>query len=176
MIQILVSAHIEGDLAYFPRLHTALQALHKGFDGQSYLVDTGAACASQAWICEATEHRAPYIILDAMGYDLAFADDLSGENLQKLAQQTSLQILSAGQKGALAGFGIEQGEPALKADALYLPQPERYTIFQMTLEGQSLRSMTFLPFPETTLPDPTIAGTVDFVVSEARYYQRKSGD
>jgi hypothetical protein len=51
--------------------------------------------------------------------------------------------------------------------------PTRGLILHMTLDAQTITQQTVLRLTDAHLPDPTIAGAVEFIVSEARYYQKK---
>jgi hypothetical protein len=67
-ITLIYTAALEGRIALLPTLFTRIkQERHP--DQISLLVDLGRSCATDTWICEATEGRGMLVAMDAMGYD-----------------------------------------------------------------------------------------------------------
>lgn len=183
-VEVLITANTAGDLAYLPRLYTALRELKTNCTGKVLLVDTGRAWSAQEWVCQATENRAPYLVMDAMGYDFIFADGLTPEAQERLRGQV-LAVLAAAEaayrfenRGLLLVSDPALSEPQLEGDRLRLPLPPKTVIGEVSLDlgidsAWTITAVAWHHVPAATLPDPTIAGTVDFVISEARYYQKK---
>lgn len=176
LLHLLVTANSAGDLDYFPRLYRALRDLRGRLGGAVWLIDTGGAWSADEWLCVATENRAAYLILDAMGYTLAFADGLTVANFEKLSGQVLMQLQPADQiaqmthaeKVLYLGLGGE-------TELLNLPQPPKGRIQQLDIDPLSgaLIGQTAHDMPLETLPDATIAATLEFISSEARYYQKQ---
>lgn len=183
MLQVLVTAHGGGEFRYFPRLQTALAQLRAQLEGQIILIDAGWAWSAESWVCQVTENRAPYLILDAMAYTAAFADGLNVENFGILRHQVAVKLTDDFQ-GFHLTIQAEQlliqrhlgAEAVLTGNMLKLPIPPQFTIYQVSLALQpwAIQAQIAHTFPPTTLPNSTLAGMVEFVVGEARYYQQQS--
>lgn len=184
-ISILLTAQHRGDLRYLPRLASRLKALRQG--ASSLLIDSGGAWSAEDALCQITENRAPYLAMDAMGYNLIFADGLSPQNRERLLamMQARLQpqhesatlILPEGQALQVrADAALSQ--PHFDGDMLHLHQPPTGTIQPITLDLESgqLSLDDLISVGMKPLPDPTISAVVEFIASEARYYQKKKGD
>jgi hypothetical protein len=70
-VTLLYTANLRGDLAYLPRLATVIQRERRTAEGPTLLLDLGDTCSPDSWVCRATQGRAPFLVLDAMGYDAA---------------------------------------------------------------------------------------------------------
>jgi hypothetical protein len=183
LAEILVTANSQGDTAYFPRLYTAIRELKGLLGGKAWLVDSGGAWSEDNRLCQITENRAPYLILDAMGYDLVFADGLSPANLERLQSQMLSKIVPEDYPARLF---IQDREflvmpdrnlsaASIQGNYLKLPLPPQKTIYRLRLDVTNaviLETMLY-PVQDDRLPDATITGAVEFVESEARYYQKK---
>jgi hypothetical protein len=175
--RFIITANSGGDMAYFPRLHTALRNLRSEIP--TLLIDTGRAWNDQIWLCQATENRAPYLVLDAIGYQAAFADGLDSSAREKLQPQLQTQLIE-GETGQVAEFQIRRDAnvqtPAFSVDVLVLPLPPHGTILSFLATESGLQEITFREVNSTVLPDSTIAGIVEFIEGEAAYYQKKKSD
>jgi hypothetical protein len=182
-IDVLVTANIQGNLDSLPRLYTALRRIKDSAPGTVLLMDVGRAWSANSWICQMTENRAPYIALDAMGYDAAFVDGLSPTEFDKVNAQVQTQLVVSGVQFnfVLDAVGLSfvpdesASEATMQSARVRLPMPSQGTIHHLRLDviGQTIAQQHTIPIDATILPDPTIAGAVDFIVSEARYYQKK---
>lgn len=182
-LDVFVTANIQGELDMLPRLYTALRGMKESAPGKVLLMDTGRAWAADSWVCKATENRAPYIALDAMGFDAAFADGLSPTAFDKASAQVQMQLIVPGAQFyfALDAVGLNfmpdesASQASMQSSQVRLPMPSQGTIHHLSLDvsGQTIAQQKTIPIPDAILPDPTIAGAVDFIVSEARYYQKK---
>ena len=167
-------------------------------DRRVLLVDVGGSCAADVWHCAATGGRSTLFVLDAMGYDAAgVTGQLDAEAREKLAATAQLALVDGEhpfQKDGLLVTTDAPGNPApgpgelafvlspqatatLKGRALY---PARLQARQVGVAHVSfstgaprLSGHDIFDMPPTMRPDPTIAGAVDFVLGEARYYQQK---
>lgn len=172
-MRLLVTANLAGDLRFLPRCYSAIKTLKP-----TVLVDTGRACAEDQWVCAATENRAPYVVMDAMGYHLAFADDLSSESHAKLQATIQTQVVPADRIATLSdGLRVQVTDDETptfsESGILHLPRPPKTHLLVIDLNAVTIiqTSVTIV----TAAPEATIAATVEFVESEARYYQNKRG-
>ena len=70
-VTLLYTANLQGELTLLPRLFTLIQQERRAATGPTLLLDLGDSCALSAWVCQATHGRAPFLVLDSMGYDAA---------------------------------------------------------------------------------------------------------
>lgn len=184
MVHVFVTAHSHCDLAYLPRLYTYLKHLKKTLDGPIVVIDSGVAWSNGEWLSVVTEHRAPYILLDAMGYTAAFCEGLSPDNIEKLHPQLQLQLLAPSQATVISlstGETItvaqhpQNNQIEAQGQTLYIPLTPHRTIgyAHIALAPLTVLETQLYQVPATTLPDSTIAGTIEFVQDEARYYQKQ---
>ena len=187
-LTLLYSAHLRGDLALLPRLYTFLHQLGP----VDLLLDLGDACEESVWHCAATGGRSTLHVLDAMGYHAANVSAyLSAEGRAKLqAQPLGIALLASGESWQRDSLFIstDDSPPDTPHDLHIVLQPAAATRLEnqtlhlaavpggsvglVRLDTQTIVEQAVLPLPATTLPDPTIAATVDFVLGEARYYQQ----
>lgn len=70
-ITLLYTANLRGALHLLPQFFTLIQETRRAAAGPVFLLDLGDTCALDAWVCQATQGRAPFLVLDSMGYDAA---------------------------------------------------------------------------------------------------------
>ncbi len=160
---------------------------------RTLLVDVGGSCASEMWHCQVTGGRSTMIVLDAMGYDAINAGGLlaagSREKLEGIVQaalideahsveRDGLILTSTPQPGASGLQLVMQPQPdaILEGTALYPAALDAGQVGVLHVTGVSsprLSAHHVFDMPRNMRPDATIAGTVDFVLSEARYFQKK---
>jgi len=196
-LRIIYTQNIRGDLDLLPRMFTFLQILKRDLPPaeKSFLVDLGNTCEYDVWHCDVTAGRSTLLVLDAMGYDVVNAeDDLTPESRAKLREHAMLNLVDADTpyqedniRFGLFGGGtaVEQEDiinvNLLPADEVALLDNVLRLISVNTSMGQvavvQLRESTVQfnlhTMPPKTRIDPTIAGAVDFVISEARYAARR---
>lgn len=160
---------------------------------RTLLVDVGNCCAGNVWHCNITGGRSMVIALDAMGYDAVMTAGMlfptSREQLEATVQQ---RLVYAGHPvergGVIFAFaplrdvsGLQlvmqpRAEAALEGTLLYPAalRAGQVGILHLTPSGGlRLSAHHVFDLPPNTRPDPTIAGAVDFVLGEARHYQKK---
>lgn len=198
-MNFIYSSHLHGNLELMPRLFTYLTGLQRGYAGRTLRLDAGFACDDSAWHCVQTGGRSALLVLDAMGYTAANTHDfLTNEGRQKLAANLmKMAALGAGDVWMQDGIAITTSNEAPPGDydlhvALYCGEKTyldgRTLHLAAVRAGQvgvvqlgssqgngrlSIHHHEVVTMPASTLPDPTIAATVDFVLSEARYYGRE---
>ncbi len=161
-------------------------------------LDLGNACSPDIWHCTATAGRSTLIALDAMGYHAAnVTDALTPEsrirlrdNLLGMAlvdidsdwQQDDLNFTSrrGGSVTLLPSSFTIKLTPAsstqLTSNTLHLADVQAGQIGMAQVSfltgAPTLNAHGIFDVPLDTAPDPTIAATVDFIRSEARFYSR----
>lgn len=198
-LTILYTANLRGDLDLLPRLFTWLRRLKQASGGRVLLLDAGNACADDAWHCTATGGRSTLLVLDAMGYQAANVTGfLTAAGRQKLADNVLALALvderQAWQQDDVLVVAADDGptQPCelcivlaigdatrLDGNTLHLASVQAGQV-GMVVIGQAddkgrlaLVRDEIIIMPVATLPDPTIAATVEFVLGEARYYARR---
>jgi hypothetical protein len=164
------------------------------------LLDLGDSCAPDAWHCAATGGRSMLIALDAMGYDAANVTGLlTAESRDKLREnilgmalvdenQTwangDIQVVGDARRGGgqslpyKANIDLNLSDKTrLEGRMLSLARVEGGQVGTAQVGGLDaqpvLLAHAIFDLPPNTAPDPTIAGTVDFILAEARRYTRK---
>ncbi len=161
-----------------------------------FLLDLGHACAPDVWHCTATDGRSTLIALDAMGYHAAnVADALTPESRIRLRDNLlgmalvdtntdwpQDDLLFTTRRGASQTFPplnislTSASATQIASNILYLRdvQAGQVGTAQVSFLTGSPRLIAHAIFdvPANTAPDPTIAATVDFIRSEARFYSR----
>ena len=201
-LTILYTANLRGEIEMLPRLYTFLRQLKQSAAEPVLLLDAGDACVADAWHCAVTGGRSMLLALDAMGYQAANAMGyLTDAGRAQLAENIlNISVLTAGDAWTQDGMAVTTGDPP--SDAVYtlhvaLASAAETRLDQRTLHLAAVNAgqvglvdigpvagngrLTILKtaihtLPSATLPDPTIAATVEFVLSEARYYQQRRGD
>lgn len=189
---------IRGDFDLLPRLFTFLQQLRtrlslsapveRGAGGEVLLLDLGDSCAPEVWHCAATQGRSTLIVLDAMGYHAARAD-LSAESRARLGDMLHLRVIDAAHPAEINGTRIVSDAVESAAALTIALTPHDTTTLEngllrltaipaahvgaVRVSEATIRDQALYALPADTPPTPTIAGMVDFVLSEARQYQRR---
>ncbi|MYD11280.1 MAG: hypothetical protein F4X02_14715 [Chloroflexi bacterium] len=194
------SAGIAGDLALLPRMFTFLQRLGAADSARALLLDLGGACSDAVWHCRATGGRSALIVLDGMGYHAAnVAGALDAANREKLAEQVTMALVDGERDWAYHVPPLRDpsivvalrprecaarlqialtpaAETRIDGNCLRLRGVEAGCIGEavVDLRGRpQLVSATTHTLPADTPPNPSIAGAVEFVEAEARFYQRQ---
>lgn len=196
-LSLLYTGHIRGDLWLLPRLHTFLRRLMQRADA-CLLLDTGGACSEQVWHCRATGGRSCLVALDGLGYHAANVEGaLDAAGREKLAGQVSVGLVDAAQawqppNGEIL-VALEPGKTAhrlqiclrpaertrLDGKALWLGEVQAGQVGEVRLElGDPPRIMRAQvhDMPRSTPPNPGIAGLVEFIESEARYFRHRDAE
>jgi|GEM_PF-4796365 len=186
-ITLFITAHSACDTDYLPRLYRIIQEAKSGLETPYFMIDTGQAWSADGWLSLATEHRAGYFIMDAMGYNAAFADGLGDDGWQRAQPHMQLKLIPPDATAILTyqqqyRFRVRRDvtlmEVIIDDGVLVLPMPPKGTLalVQITLDSMTIQQKSVMMVTELTLPHPTIVGAIEFVESEARYYQKKRGD
>lgn len=200
-LTLLYTANIAGDLVRLPRLYTFLQRLKTAAREPVLLLDLGGSCADDVSHCRETGGRSTLIVLDGMGYDAAnVAGALDRENCGKLAEQVTLALVDEGsdwlyQTAPVSFPAIRftlcpQDEAAhlqavmrpaestrIEGNALFLQAVSAGQVGEAVVELQGAPHLILAhvhEMPPNTPPNPSIAGTVEFVEAEARYVAKQA--
>ena len=199
-LRLLYTSNLRGDIALLPRLYTFLQRLKTGDSRDTLLLDLGNACNDLVWHCQQTGGRSMLIVLDGMGYHAANIDGaLDALNRERLAKQVTLALVDRTNDWRLrlqakddryitATVNPNEDAPSLQVclapaedchvdgNVLYLRELQNGQVGSVIFDiGKSPRILaaTIRDLPPDTPPNPSIAGAVEFVESEARLFQKK---
>jgi hypothetical protein len=197
---VLFSAHLRADFDLLPRVSSTIQQIRATVPqarSPILLLDLGNAWAADSWACQVTGNRAPYLILDAMGYTAAHADGLDGSGIVGLQEVVQVRLLddhrayrwqrrnltlNIGPTGEAPCVTWPLGQPFPSNAALYVAEHGRLTLFpqagalgivEVEWPQMQVVQATTIPFDRAIRPDPSIAACVGFVEREARFYAEK---
>ena len=163
--------------------------------GRTLLLDLGDNCAPDVWHCQVSGGRSTLVVLDGMGYDAALVEDAAGK-AEKMGTGVRMALVDDQRPFTLEDALIMGGKPLesppnfLKIQ-LFPAKTTRFddnTLFLAELSGSqqvgaaqltriagnwALTRHEIHDLPRRALPDPTIAAAVEFVISEARYAQKR---
>ncbi len=171
--------------------------------GRTLLLDLGDSCAPEVWHCQVTGGRSTLVVLDGMGYDAAAVEDASqlkaqmGESVRlalvdadtpRMIEDMVISLFDNDEGGS--GLASQAARPYSLEIRLTPAEATRLDGDRLTLgdvaAGQvgaaqlirvgdrwSLARHELHDLPHRALPDPTIAASVEFVLSEARYAQKR---
>ncbi len=182
---------------------TVINQEKKAADGPVFLIDLGDTCSVEAWVCCVTEGRAPFLVLDAMGYDAAVIGGpelvpIPIPSLRKLTGSISLALVvwnrivkltkrgitvtvSAGQAeipDGHTGIRIDRRETVPTRDSDPWPVLEDVAKgdlarIDMAWPEWKVLAARKLSVTADTPVDPTIAAVVDLVEREAEHYMQQ---
>lgn len=166
-------------------------------EGAALLLDMGESSDLRVWHCAITGGRSALFALDAMGYDAANADHLHPQNRAKTQTGMRLALIGTGESVRLKGARVlvppdtsganparlnillmPAGETLLESGILSLAGVNTGQVGMAQIAfgagGAELAAAGVYTLSPDTPPDPTIAGTVDFILSEAHYLLKKA--
>ncbi|MEB2289106.1 MAG: hypothetical protein OZ934_13450 [Anaerolineae bacterium] len=196
-VTFLATAHLSGELGLLPRLFTLIHQERCSAQGPVVLLDLGDTCAVQSWVCRATLGRAPFLVLDSMGYDGAVIGGpeqapIPPSSLRLLAGQMIMPVIIWNRPRTLTKRGVTftvapgnpvaaPEPPALVIDRSteVLPAPGSsppvlgdvaqgcLLRVDVTWPAWTVREARLLALSGETPPDATIAAIVTLVEDEA---------
>jgi hypothetical protein len=199
-VTLLYTANLRGDLALLPRLFTLIQHERRASGGPVLLLDLGDTCSVESWVCRATQGRAPFLVLDGMGYDAVLIGGpervpIPPPSLRVLAANMVMAVVVWNRARSLTKRGITltiapgnapppDTSPAIRVDRSTHALPEAHDpVVTLGDVAHGHLARVDLAWPEWTVQsarllavspdvpaDPTIAALVEFVESEARDY------
>lgn len=200
-LTIFYTQHLRGQLALLPPLQTFLRRLRgeHATGHPTLLLDLGESCAPDVFPCALTGGRSSLIGLDAMGYHAANVDGvLADEDRAKLVEahlqmglvdsahphtaDDILCVIAPTQTDTdtrlvidvRAGDVTELANGVLRLAAVETAQVGMARVAWRDGAAQVVAQGIFT-LPDGTLPDPVIAGTIGFILDEARYTQKRRG-
>jgi 2',3'-cyclic-nucleotide 2'-phosphodiesterase (5'-nucleotidase family) len=204
-LTLLYTANLAGDIWLLPRLFTLIQRERRMADGPVVLLDLGDTCSMESWVCRVTYGRAPFIVLDGMGYDAVFIGGpeqvpIPPASLLRLLDTIVMPVIVWNSAWQLTKHGITF---ALVSGSAQAPDDERGVRVDRsrdTLPGEGdaapilgdvtkghlarvdlvwpdwiVQAARVIPLSDDVPPDPIITATVEFVESEARAYAQQQG-
>lgn len=195
-LTILYTGGLRGDLALLPRLYTQIKRLRGAESADRFLlIDIGDSCSADVWHCAVTGGRSMIVALDGMGYDIVYAE-LSAEARAKLGDNVRVDVIAQADAW-ISSASIDAAK--LTGDGLIVPALSAGQVGRVRLELPDVQSFTgrrknqpagdlppewfpklisneIFDLPPATPPDPTIAGVIEFILSEARYTQKKNAN
>ncbi|MCC6798474.1 MAG: hypothetical protein IT325_00025 [Anaerolineae bacterium] len=201
-VTVLVTANLRGAVETLPRLATLILRERRAATGLTLLLDLGDTCSAESWLCRVTQGRAPFLLLDAIGYDAAF---IGGEDIpvppdafRRLRDRVVMPLFlwhrtsELTRREQLFAFAAGRaapppGTPAFRItrDAALLATEEAGTIVLGDVPAGHLRRVDIcwpewtitdartIPLEATEPPEPTIAAVLDLVTEEAQFYAQQ---
>ncbi|GAB4551404.1 MAG: hypothetical protein OHK0023_18300 [Anaerolineae bacterium] len=68
-LRLIFTVALGGKIDLLPRLFAYVKQVRAAVNYPSLLVDLGAACLPNTWLCDATDGRGMLVAMDALGYD-----------------------------------------------------------------------------------------------------------
>ena len=199
-LTLLYTSNLGGDIHLLPRLYTFIQRLKPARRPGLLLFDLGHAGADEVWHCRLTQGRSMLIALDGMGYHAANAagalDPISRRKVEAQmtmalvddARDWHYQVPPVIDRSITATVGLTDSaarlqiclspadKTAVQGNVLYLGDVGGGQVGRVCLDLRSAPRITASgvhDMPADTLPNSSLAATVEFVESEARYLQKK---
>lgn len=208
-LSVFYTQNLAGKLELLPRMATFINKLRAHANTERVLLlDVGGTCAPDVPECAQSEGRAPLILLDAMTYQAAYVGTtLSPAAREKLRESyIGMALVDEATPFVQEGVAFAAEPPPAHPHRLHIssltasqfalvPAPDFFGVYTLQLQtlsagqvGQTTLALGDEPrlisaqvhaLPSNTPPAPTIAGTLEFVRDELRYYlkvrQRKGG-
>lgn len=165
--------------------------------GSVLRLDLGASCSPDVWHCAVSGGRSTLVVLDGMGYAAARVEDAAAKR-ERMGGGVQIALVDGDHPHAIEDVAItaeaSRGEFQTRPHNLEIvltPTDEtrldgsvlrlaavaggQIGAAQLTqvIGGWSLLTHEIHDLPRRILPDPTIAASVEFVISEARYAQQR---
>lgn len=184
---------------------TLINQAKQAASGVVFLFDVGDTCSTSSWVCHATQGRAPFLVMDAMGYDAAIIGGpeqvpIPITSLRKLTGHIGFTWIVWDRQGHLtkreitvtvaAGTASPLNTPAVqvkRADTRLPAGGDTLPLIGDVAQGDLLR--VDLAWPDGTVQatrcvsvggdtpaDPTISAIVDLIESEAKQHMQPRGD
>lgn len=200
-LNILFTANLQANFDAMPYLATTLRSARIQSSSEAprptLVLDLGQAWSPKNWLCQATENRAPYLILDAMGYTVVRADGLDVGGILGLRSSVQVTLLddSIAHKWRKDNIELNIGRPAQipairwalpdekpasdqkwydELEGALLLYPPTDFVGKLVVDYPSLAVIESEQLPiRANRPDPSILEMVKFVEQEARAYQAR---
>lgn len=204
-VTVFTTANLRGALDLLPRLATLILRERRAAQGVTLLLDLGDTCSPESWLCRATHGRAPFLLLDAIGYDAAFIGGemapISPDAFRRLRDRIVMPLFlwnrtseltrrdrtfafaagSATLAPGAAGFRINRSAPVLaaaEAGTILLGDvpTEHIARIEVRWPECTIADARMIPLDAAEPSDPTIAAVLDLVTQEARSLAQQQGE
>ncbi len=202
-LSLLYSANLRGDIALLPQLFTFMQRLKSGAGPGSLILDLGKACDSAAPHCRQTGGRSMLIALDGMGCHAANIEGaLDPRDRALLEKQVTMALVDRANDWHYRPPPLEDtsirlalrpnSAPArlqicltpaertrMDGNVLFLRDVCAGQVGTVSLDlrrSPRLTDSAIHDLPPDMPPNPSIAGAIEFIESEARLFHKKQGN
>lgn len=200
-LSLLYSANLRGDIALLPQLFTFMQRLKPQEGPGSLILDLGNACDDAARHCRQTGGRSMLIALDGMGYHAAnIAGALDARNRKLVDTQVTMALvddandwryrtppledtgiwltLKPNSRSARLQICLAPDERTrLDGNVLFLRDVCAGQVGTVSVDLRRSPRVTdsaIHDLPPDTPPNPSIAGAIEFIESEARLFHSRT--
>ncbi len=198
---VLFTANLRANFELMPHVSAMIQRMRSVLLAENprpiLLMDLGGAWDADSWDCQVTENRAPYLVLDAMGYAAVHADGLGIEDIMGMQETVQMRLMENTQparwkwRDMVVNLGPNAAAPAVtwgRDDSLsdgviaevvggYLtlyPQLGALGFVEATWPSLEIVQDKAIPFSWDIRPDPSIVACVEFVQREAKAYAERT--
>lgn len=198
---VLFTANLGANFELMPHVSAMIQRVRSALLAEEsrpiLLIDLGGAWDADSWECQVTENRAPYLVLDAMGYSAVHADGLSEEDRWQMQETVELRLMNNSRpvswkwRDMVVHLGPDAPAPAVtwaienspneeeiaKTEAGYLmlyPLSGALGFVEAKWPSLEIIQAKTIPFSWDIRPDPSIVACVEFVQREAKAYAERT--
>jgi len=204
-VTVFTTANLRGAIDLLPRLATLILRERRTAEGVTLLLDLGDTCSPESWVCRATQGRAPFLLLDAIGYDAAFiggeAMPIAPDAFRRLRDRIVMPLFlwhrasdltrremtfhfaagSATLPPSTPGFRITREGAALAAEeagTIRLGDVPAEHIGRVAIRWPecAIVDARAIPLDDSEQPEPTIAAVLDLVIEEAQSLAQQQGE
>ncbi len=198
---VLFTANLRANFELMPHVSAMIQRMRSVLLAENprpiLLMDLGGAWDEDSWDCQVTENRAPYLVLDAMGYAAVHADGLGVEDIMGMQETVQMRLMENTLpvrwkwRDMVVNLGPNAPAPtvtwtlddspsdgpiATAADGYLIlhPQPGALGFVEATWPSLEIVQAKTIPFSWDIRPDPSIVACVEFVQREAKAYAERN--
>lgn len=198
---VLFTANLRANFELMPHVSTMIQRMRSALLAENphpiLLLDLGGAWDAASWECQVTENRAPYLVLDAMGYAAVYADGLRDEDIRGMQETVELRLMDNTRPASwkwrdmLVNLGPNAPLPCVTwaiddsaADGaiatgiegclMLYPQLGALGFVEAAWPSLKIVQAKTIPFSWDIRPDPSIVACVEFVQREAKAYAERT--
>lgn len=198
---VLFTANLRANFELMPHVSAMIQRMRSALLAENprpiLLIDLGGAWEAGSWECQVTENRAPYLVLDAMGYAAVYADGLADEDRWGMQETVELRLMdnthpsSWKWRDRVVNLGPNAAAPAVTwalnnspddgaiattIDGCLMLYPPSGALGFVEAAWPSLEIVQAktIPFSWDIRPDPSIVACVEFVQREAKAYAERT--
>lgn len=201
-LSVLYSANLRGDIALLPQLFTFMQRLRAPEKPGSLILDLGNACDEAAPHCRQTGGRSMLVALDGMGYHAANIEGALDASIRKqVAAQVTMALVDEAKdwryrlpplEDASIRLTLKPNSAPARLQICLAPAERTHMDGNILFLGDVCAgqvgsvSVDLRPSPRVTRsaiqdlppdtpPNPGMTSAIEFIASEARLFQSRSG-